>query len=515
MTLAATGGPAPQHPPTFWALIERRAAATPDAVAFEDDAGRSVTFAGYRNAAEEVAAGFHDLGVRPGSVVSWQLPTAIDTEVVLGALTRLGAVQNPVIPNFRDREVRHIAKEAGTEFFVVRPEWNNFAYAAMGADIATETGMQVLTIDALPHGDPASLPEPPGPAPQRRWLYYTSGSTSAPKGAWHTDPSVMAGMNAFVSGVRPTEGDVYPIAFPIAHIGGVCMLGAALVTGFRTLLIEKFDMARSPLVMGERGATMLGSALPFFNAYLNAQREHPGTPLYPRLRICINGGAPKPSGLHETIKRELGGLGLLGSWGLTEFPIATGGSVDDPDDLKAATEGPPAPGVDIRVVGLDGSELGPGEEGELRVNGPQMFDGYADPALDPGARDEEGFFRTGDLGVVAPTGHVTITGRVKDVIIRNAENVSAGEVEDLLHLHPAVADVAVIGVPDPRTGERVCAIVKPAADGPLQLEAIVSFCREQGLAAYKIPERLEVIDEIPRNAMGKIDKPTLRKRFVG
>jgi acyl-CoA synthetase (AMP-forming)/AMP-acid ligase II len=325
----------------------------------------------------------------------------------------------------------------------------------------------------------------------------------------------MAGMNAFVSGVKPTPADLYPIAFPIAHIGGVCMLGAALVTGFRTLLIEKFDAERSPVLMGERGATVLGSALPFFNAYLNAQRARPGSPLYPDLRICVNGGAPKPSGLHETIKRELGGLGVIGSWGLTEFPVATGGSVDDPDDLKAATEGPPAPGVDIRVVGLDGRELGPGEEGELRVNGPNMFDGYADPSLDAGARDEQGFFRTGDLGIVAPTGHVTITGRVKDVIIRNAENVSAGEVEDLLHLHPGIADVAVIGVPDPRTGERVCAIVKPedAAAG-LQLTSVADFCREQGLAKYKIPERLELIDEIPRNAMGKIDKPTLRKRFV-
>jgi acyl-CoA synthetase (AMP-forming)/AMP-acid ligase II len=292
------------------------------------------------------------------------------------------------------------------------------------------------------------------------------------------------------------------------------MLAVALVTGMRLVLVEAFDAARSPLFMAERGATLLGSALPFFHAYMAAQRAHGPERLFPGLRACVSGGAPKPPGLHEEIKETLGGVGVIGSWGLTEFPIATSGSFDDTDEQMSATEGAAGPGIEIRVVGLDGLDQPPGEEGELRLRGPQMFLGYANPALDADALDEQGFFHTGDLGIVAPTGHVTITGRVKDIIIRNAENIAASEIEDALHLHPAVADVAVIGLPDPRTGERACAVVK-LADGvtTLSLADLAEHCRALGLAKQKVPEQLEIVDEVPRNAMGKIEKPALRKRY--
>ncbi len=509
--------PVPEHPPTLWELIVRRAAATPDAVMFEDEQGRSMTFEGYRGSAEVVAAGLLDHGVGPGTVVSWQLPTAIDTVVLLAALARLGAVQSPIIPILREREVRYITRESRCELLVVRPTWRGFDFEALADTIAADVGFRVLACGdgELPVGDPALLPPPPGPEPVRRWLYYTSGSTADPKGVWHVDASVMAGMNAWVAELVPTADDIYPIAFPIAHIGGINMIAASLVAGHRIVLIEAFDPERSPELMAERGATMLGSALPFFQAYLAAQRRHGAEPLYPALRACVNGGAPKPAGLHEEVKRELGGLGVIGSWGLTEFPIATSGGFDDDDFQLATTEGVAGPGVEIRVVGIDGTEQPPGAEGELRLRGPQLFQGYANPELDLDAFDDDGFFRTGDLGTVAPTGHVTITGRVKDVIIRNAENISAGEIEDILHLHPSIVDVAVIGLPDPRTGERACAVVR-LADGvtTLTLADIADHCRAQGLATQKIPEQLELVDDVPRNAMGKIEKPALRRRYA-
>ena len=352
----------------------------------------------------------------------------------------------------------------------------------------------------------------------RRWLYHTSGSTARPKGVWHTDSSVLAGMNGFVAGFEPTEADVMPIAFPAAHIGGVCMLGASLTSGMRLFLVESFDFRRSPFAMAARGATILGSALPFFQAYLGAQREHGAERLFPRLRSCVNGGAPLPPGIHEQVRDELGGFGIVDSWGLTEFPVTTGGRLTDPVDRVAATQGRPSPGVEVRVVTLDGVEQPPGGEGELRVRGPQMFAGYADPALEDGAFDEQGFFRTGDLGVVAADGFVTVTGRVKDIIIRNAENISAAEIQDLLHSHPLIEDVAVIGVPDVRTGERVCAVVRLAdatgdAGPALSLADVRDYCTAAGLAAQKAPELLEFVDAIPRNAMGKIDKVALRTRY--
>ena len=505
----------PQHPPTYWGLIDHRATATPEQPLFADEHGRVLTCAGYRDDAERVAAGLHDLGVRPGTVVSWQLPTAIDTLVLLAALTRLGAVQNPIVPIMREREVRYITNEARTEFFVVRPEWRGFAYGALAEQIATEIGCAVLAGDALPTGDPAALPPPPGPERVARWLYHTSGSTSDPKGAWHADASVIAGMYAFVTRVQPTPDDVYPIAFPVSHIGGANMLAAALHVGYLLPLVEAFDAQASPRFMAEQGATLLGTALPMFQAYLAAQRAHGDEPLFPRLRTCVGGGAPKPPGLDAVIRRELGGLGVVSSWGLTEFPTATSASVDDTPEQIETTEGRASPGVEIRVVGLDGNECGAGEEGELRLRGPHLFLGYAKPELDADALDEQGFFRTGDLGIVADTGHVTITGRLKDIIIRNAENISAGEVEEILHQHPAIADVAVIGLPDPRTGERACAVIT-LVDGvtSLTLVEIAEHCRALGLAKQKVPEQLEIVDEVPRNAMGKIQKPALRKQFA-
>lgn len=503
----------PSHSGAFWSLIEARATTTPDAVFLEDETDRPLTFAEYRSRAEEVAAGLLDCGIRPGTVVSWQLPTCIDTAVLMAALSRLSIVQNPLIPILRASEVGTIVASCRSDAFVTRSVWRGFDHGALAHDLEREHGLLPLVGDELPVGDPARLPPPPGPEDVVRWIFSTSGSTAAPKSAKHTDRSAMAGMNAWLHYVRPNADDVVPIAFPIAHIGGINMIAASLTVGNRLLLIHTFDPVESPRLMAARGATILGSALPFFVAYLGAQRAHGSEKLFPRLRACVNGGAPKPPALHDEIKRELGGLGLIGSWGLTEFPIATSGGFDDDDEQLAMTEGRPAPGVEIRVVALDGTECGPGEEGELRLRGPQLFAGYTDESLNADAFDELGFFRTGDLGVVAPTGHVTITGRVKDIIIRNAENISATEVENVLHEHEAIADVAVIGVPDPTTGERVCAVVVPADGHVPTLQMLREHCDARGLARQKVPERIEIVDAIPRNSMGKALKVELRRRF--
>ena len=189
-------------------------------------------------------------------------------------------------------------------------------------------------------------------------------------------------------------------------------------------------------------------------------------------------------------------------------------SVDDPDDKLAETEGRPTAHVDLKVVTLEGKPAGPDEEGEIRVKGRQVFRGYVDASLDADAFDQDGYFRTGDLGRQDADGYVVITGRLKDIIIRKGENISAKEVEDLLYIHPKVADVAVIGLPDPKLGERCCAVVasRDLADA-LSFEEMVSFLREQGLMNQKIPEQLELVDTVPRNPSGKILKHVLREQY--
>jgi cyclohexanecarboxylate-CoA ligase len=508
---------------SWWHLVEQAATQWSDRTMVTDERGRSLTFTEFRDTAEEVAAGLVGLGVAAGTTVSWQLPTVLEAVVLMAALARLGAVQNPIIPILREAEVDHIVGQVGAQLLITPDVLRGFDHAAMARQVARRYGAQVLVVDhtlagpgdlALPRDDPGILPPTDDAANPTRWIYYSSGTTSVPKGAKHSDRSVMAGANGIVEIVGVDRGDVFPMAFPITHIGGNTFITAQLRVGCRLLLIEQFDARRSPLVMAEHGATILGSAPPFFHAYLQAQREAEGR-LFPRLRFGMSGGAPSPPSLHDEVREELGGAGVISGWGLTEFPIATEGSPDDPDSVLAETVGRACRDVSIRIVGHDGREQPTAEEGELRLRGPQMFVGYVDSELDREAFDDDGWFATGDLGLVDAQGNVRITGRIKDIIIRNAENISAVAVENVLHLHPSIVDVAVVGIPDARTGERCCAaIVTAPSAAPPSLAEVVAHCRSQGLADQRIPERLDVFDSLPRNAMGKLQKQEIRNWVI-
>ena len=240
--------------------------------------------------------------------------------------------------------------------------------------------------------------------------------------------------------------------FPFTHVGGVLWLMNALLSGCALIASPCFDPLARIDVLARHGVTQAGAGTAFHQAYLAAQRERGGAAIFPRVRAFPGGGAPKPPQLHADVKRELGGAGIVSGYGMTECPVLAMGSPRDPDAKLAHTEGRACPeSVQIRVV-----------DGELRVRAPQLFRGYLDAALDAAAFDADGWFRTGDLGHLDADGYVVVTGRLKDVIIRNGENISARELEDLLHAHPAVREVAVIGLPDPHTGERACAVVVPA-----------------------------------------------------
>jgi acyl-CoA synthetase (AMP-forming)/AMP-acid ligase II len=203
------------------------------------------------------------------------------------------------------------------------------------------------------------------------------------------------------------------------------------------------------------------------------------------------------------------GVRLTHGYGMTEVPMITMGSPDDTPENLATTEGRPPEGMEIRIV-----------DGEVRLRGEAVCRGYLDPAQSAEAFDEEGFLRTGDLGRLTGSGHLVLTGRLKDVIIRKGENISAKEIEDLLHGHPAVADVAVVGLPDAERGERVCAVIEaaeqPSGAGELTLEAVTSYLRAEGLSVHKLPEQLEVVDALPRNeTLRKVLKYKLRERYSG
>lgn len=510
----------------LWELVEARAEATPHAAMTVDEVGRAMTFGEYHAAAERAAAGLAagQHGITAGDVVSWALPTRHESLILAGALARLGVVQNPIIPIYRDREFGFVTNQADTKLLIEPGTFRGFDFSAMAErlDVAHLTAAPVL-----PDDDPSALATaPPEPPPARddepvSWLFYTSGTTADPKGAKHTDGDLIATARGMGDCLRCRHDDRNLMAFPVTHIAGPIWLCASLMYGLVNVITEAFDPQATPELASRQNVTLAGSATFFHMAYLNAQRakaqEQRGAPsIFPHLRNCPGGGAPKPPQLHFDVKGELGGAGIVSGWGLTEAPILTMASDRDPDDKLAQTEGRPMSGVLLRAVALDGHVAGPGEEGELRAKAPQMMKGYVDPELDKEGFDDDGWFRTGDLGVIDEHGYVRITGRLKDVIIRHGENISAKEVEDLLYTHPNVADVAVIGLPDPTTGERACAVVS-TRDGhqPMTLTEMQDFLRSKGLRAQAIPEQLEVVDAVPRNASGKIPKHELRQQFTG
>jgi acyl-CoA synthetase (AMP-forming)/AMP-acid ligase II len=506
---------------TLWALIERRARETPDEPMAVDESGRRLSFGEYRRAAERAAAGLSALGVAEGVGVSWQLPTWLESLVLVGALSRLGAVQNPVLPIYRDRELRFMTAQTDAGLLVVPPVWRGFDFPAMAHAIAADSkDLDVLVVDrALPEADASALPPPP-PVPgsaaglPTAWVFYTSGTTADPKGARHTDATIAAAAVAMNAALGLVPEDRSALVFPFTHIGGITWLFSSLMTGCANVCVERFDPTETVDVLSREDVTLAGSGTPFHLAYLEAQRQQPGKPIFPLVRAFPGGGAPKPPQLHYDMKAELGGVGIVSGYGLTECPILSMGAVGDPDDKLANTEGRASPGVQLEIVSIDGVPVGTGQEGELRVKGPQLFRGYVDTSLDAEALDEHGFFRTGDLAVVDDGGFVAITGRLKDVIIRKGENISAKEVEDLLYQHPKVADVAVIGLPDPALGERCCAVVATKEGSePLELAEIVAFLTGQGLAIQKAPEQLELVDVVPRNPTGKTLKHELRQRL--
>jgi acyl-CoA synthetase (AMP-forming)/AMP-acid ligase II len=507
---------------TLCSLVDWRATATPGHVLLVDESGRTMTAEQFRISSQHVAERLGAAGVGRGSLVSWILPTGMDALVLTLALSRLGAVQIPVIPVYREREIGHILDETALDAFIVTPQWRGFDYLELCGDLASSRGRgtAVLTIDDVAR-DASEPPAQRVPRAQGRdlgatqWIFYTSGTGGLPKGVRHGDAALAAAARGMVEHLAMTSEDRSGVAFPIAHIGGPINLMAGLLAGSTLVLIENFDPKRTSDVFAREDVTMAGSGTAFHLAYLEVQAQRPDEPLFPHLRCCPGGGAPKPAGLHQRVRRELGGAGIVSGWGLTEAPVLTMGRPSDRDEQLSETEGSPLPGVRLRTVSSDGGICAPGEQGELRAQAPQLMLGYVDSSLTADAFDDQEWLRTGDIGTIDAEGYVRITGRLKDVVIRNGENIGTAEVEELLRGHPHVADAAVFGLPDSRTGERVCAAVELVPSSPqLDLEGVGAFLASRGLRRQAWPEQLETMEALPRTVAGKIDTRQLREQLL-
>lgn len=510
---------------TLWELVERRAALTPDApvliqAATDPADDRTLTFGELRDRCERVAAGLYERGVRPGTVVAWQLPTRIETALLSFALARIGAVQSPVIPFYRDREVGFALRESKAEHFAVPGTWRGFDHTEMAHRLGARGVFEAYTDEDLPDADPSVLPAPPADGTSVRWIYWTSGTTSDPKGVLHTDRSLMAGGSCLAHALHLSADDVGSMAFPFAHIAGPDYTVMLLLYGFPAVMFETFALPDALDGYRRHGVTVAGGSTAFYSMFLAEQRKlAPGERLIPSLRLLAGGGAPKPPEIYHAVVREMG-CQLTHGYGMTEVPMITMGAPDDTAENLATTEGMPPEGMEIRVTDAGGKEVPAGVDGEVRLRGEAVCQGYLDPEQSAAAFDADGFLITGDLGHLRPTGHLVLTGRAKDIIIRKGENISAKEIEDLLHRHPAVGDAAVIGLPDPERGERVCAVIEQRpgshdAAETLTLESLTAYLRGEGLSTYKLPEQLELVEALPRNeTLRKVLKYKLRERFT-
>jgi cyclohexanecarboxylate-CoA ligase len=386
---------------------------------------------------------------------------------------------------------------------------------------AERPGMQVVTCDdgALPDGDALTLPPPPTVSADGRYVFTTSGTTSDPKCVRHSDLTLGAGARGYIHSIRPAADDVFAMPFPIAHIGGLTMTVTMLTVGFPMVLIDPFFPDDAAEAISRHAVTIVGGSAAHFAALLEVHRAWPASTTAPMatVRMMNGGGSPKSPALCRALAEEMD-VKLVYGYGMTECPtIALATPVDSPEQL-ACTDGWAVPETEIRIVdsaGAPGESRAPNVEGDIEIRGAALFSGYIDDTTTAESFTADGWFRTGDRGRLRDDGHLVLTGRSKDLIIRKGENISAQEIELILLGLPSVAGVAVIGVPDEQRGERVCAVVelKPDVVAPT-LDDVIEQCRRQGLMTQKIPEQLEVVDALPRNSMMKVLKLELRQRFA-
>jgi acyl-CoA synthetase (AMP-forming)/AMP-acid ligase II len=522
---------APWGAETIWDLVVARSELSHDRPMFRDASDRMMTFGDFRTSAEQVAAGLHSIGVNAGTPVTWQVPTTIETIVLAAALARVRALQNPILHIYREREVAAAVRGTRPKIIVIQSEWHGVDYASMTEAVLRGLGYPparggrhpnadgerpiVLDIGHLPIGNPADLP----PATQRdkdevRWIYYTSGTTSEPKGVMHTDGTLLAGGRGLALALELSDDDVGSIAFPFAHIAGPDYLVAMLLCGFQAVVLDAFIPSDAVAIFRRHGVTMAGGSTAFYQAFLTEQRKTPDVLAIPSLRALSGGGAPKPPSIFHEVLAEMG-VRIIHGYGMTEIPMISMGTPSDTDEQLIATEGAPVAGAEIRIRNAGGALADPGTDGEVLVRGPMVCKGYTDPAVTAESLDNGGWFRTGDIGHLRDDGHLVLTGRLKDLIIRKGENISAREIEELVYAHPKVADVAVIGLPDSERGERVCAVVELAAGGDsLTLDEVSEYLTSKGLMRQKIPEQLEILETLPRNeTLRKVLKYKLQERF--
>lgn len=512
--------------------LDETAAARPDDVAAvchetSTDQRHTLTFGEIKRLSDRVAAGLRRLGIGPGDVVAAQLPGWWHYFVLYPACARIGAAFNPLMPIFRQRELRFMLGFPRTKLLVVPSEFRGFDYPAMVAGMRTDLpdlchvivagssgpdSFDTLLLSPAADDEIAKLEQFRPAANDVTELMYTSGTTGEPKGVMHTPNTLLAKTRLAWELFGMTADDVVYMGSPMAHQTGfmyACVM--TLARGVKSVVQDVWDPAVAASLIQNERCTVTVASTPFLSDLVHdpAVRGFDVSSL--RLFLCA--GAPIPRILLREAAKSLPDLYVMSAWGMTENGIVTATYPGDPEDKVFDTDGRAIPHQEVRVVDDDGTPLSAGIEGRLQSRGPTQFVGYFQRP-DAWQVDEDLWFETGDNARMDADGYIRITGRSKDIIIRGGENVPVVEVENLLYQHPDIVDAAVVGLPDLRLGERGCAIVTLHDRRELNLASLVAWLSDHNLARNYLPERLEVIDEFPRTPSGKIQKFKLRERYA-
>ena len=478
------------------------------------------TFAGMAELAGRVASGLAERGVGPGDVVSFQTPNWVEGAATFYGAAMLGAVVAPVVHIYGVHELSYILANCRPKAHVTAVKFGQQDYVANLSSIGDLGGLQVFVVGGDPDGRFASFDDlvsgPPIDDPLQAdpsapaLVGWTSGTTSNPKGVVHSHETALAEVKQMSVRRPPTKGPLVmanPISHAIGMLGGLLM---PLEAGDGVHLLDQWDPGRVLQLMAEEDLRA-GGGVPYF---LTSLLDHPDfTEKHLQLlKYQGMGGAPIPAAFADRVTAL--GIICFRAYGSTEHPSMTSCAYDDPAEKRLRTDGAPVAGTEVRLIDEDGKDVGTGTPGEILSKGAELFIGYTDPALTAKVFDADGWYHSGDVGVMDEDGFITITDRISDIIIRGGENISAAEIEELLMRMPAVSEVAVVAAPDARLGEHAAAVIRVGPAGsPPTLEDVRTHLGEAGLARQKWPEELIVVADFPRTASGKIQKFKLREQL--
>jgi cyclohexanecarboxylate-CoA ligase len=476
-----------------------------------------LTRADVHRESSRIASALRARGIGSGDVVCWQLPNWWEAVVLCWGIWRVGAIASPITPNLREREVGFVLQQSEPKLVVIPDEFRGTRYADLfgragyDGDIIRVRGAGTFRTELLA-GKPAIVGAPGTTVDDPAVILWTSGTTSEPKGVVHTHQSLRVEADSIAAAHAMQAGESLLLPMPVTHVAGLTYgILLPVTSAVNAVLMDTWEPgAGLQLLERERIAVMISTPV-----FMRSMIDHPefAEADTSSLRLFSLGGAGvAPSMVVEGASAFGGAAGCWckRTYGSTEYPTLSTGRLGDDLEHDATTDGVLIGPAEVRIVdvGTD-ADASAGAPGELLVRGPEMFYGYLDNELDAPAFTTGGWFHTGDLATFDGE-YLTIVDRLKDVIIRGGENVSAAEVESLLASHPGVVEAACVATPDPLMGERVCVYVIARDGFAVTLDDLRAHALDAGLARFKLPERLELRDELPRTASGKVTKAPLR-----